>query len=106
MPSGQFRIDFDDIPWQSPLPGCRFKATVRDGKQLRLLEFTSEFIEPYWCEKAHTGFVLEGELEVDFRGQIEHYPQGSGLYMPATPEGAHKARAVGERVLLFLVEDV
>lgn len=105
MPTGQFRIDFEDIPWQSPQPGCRFKAAVRDDRQVRLLEFTQEFIEPHWCETGHTGVVLEGALEVDFRGRIEHYPQGSGLFIPAGSEGAHKARAVTERVLLFLVED-
>jgi len=42
-------------PLAHPLPGCRFKATVRDEKQLRLVEFTSGFIEPNWCELAHTG---------------------------------------------------
>jgi len=105
MPTEQFRINFDDVEWQSPLPGCRFKAAVRGNKQVRLLEFTSDFVEPYWCEKGHTGVVLEGELEVDFHGEIEHYPQGSGLYMPAGPDGGHKARSVTDRVLLFLVED-
>lgn len=106
METSQFRFSFDDIPWQSPLPGCRFKAVIRGNKQARLLEFKREFIEPHWCEKGHTGVVLEGDLEIDFRGRIESYPQGSGLCIPAGPEGAHKARSLTKHALLFLVEDV
>ena len=60
------RIDFDSIPWQSALPGARFKAYQEGAKQIRLLESSSDFVEPVWCEKGHVGFVLEGTLEVDF----------------------------------------
>jgi hypothetical protein len=35
---------------------------------MRLVEFTSAFVEPHWCQKAHLGLVLEGELEIDFNG--------------------------------------
>ena len=101
-----FRIDFDDIDWQHPLPGCRFKVAVRNKRQLRVLEFTREFVEPDWCAKAHSGIVLEGTLEIDFRGKTQIYPQGSGVSIPAGAEGAHKARAISERVVLFLVEDL
>ena len=100
-----FRIDFDDIDWQHPLPGCRFKLAMRDNRHMRLLEFTREFVEPDWCTKGHSGIVLEGSLEIDFHGTLQHYPQGSGLFIPSGPEGAHKARASSERVVLFLVED-
>lgn len=102
----QYRILFDELEWQDGIHGARFKA-FRDGaKQLRLLEFTSEFVEPDWCEKGHIGFVVQGELELDFRGLPVRYPQGSGIYIPTGSASAHKARSVSPTVTLFLVEDL
>jgi quercetin dioxygenase-like cupin family protein len=97
-------LDFDALEWASPLPGARFKAYRQGGKQLRLLEFTSEFVEPHWCEKAHAGIVLSGTLEVDFQGEVKRYPEGAGLLIPAG--SGHKARAATPVVRLFLVEDL
>ena len=97
---------FDALDWQSSIHGARFKVFQRGAKQLRLLELTSEFIEPEWCEKNHAGFVIQGELEIDFQGQLVSYPQGSGIFIPAGCASAHKARSVTPSVLLFLVEDI
>jgi len=102
----KFRLDFENTAWEHPLPGCRAKSIVEGNRQLRLLEFTNDFVEPDWCRKGHAGIVLEGDLEIDFQGRIEHFAQGSVLLIPAGDEGAHKARALSERALLFLVEDV
>lgn len=99
-------IDFDSLPWESPLPGARFKAYREGAKQIRLLEFSSEFVEPVWCEKGHVGFVLEGTLEVDFNGRVVVYPQGSGISISAGSATAHKARSITPVVRLVLVEDV
>jgi quercetin dioxygenase-like cupin family protein len=99
------KVVFDSLEWQAALPGARFKVHRQGTKQMRLLEFTAEFVEPHWCEKGHIGLVLDGELEIDFRGRLERYPTGSGILIPAGPQNAHKARAVTASVLLFLVED-
>lgn len=99
-------ISFDALPWESPLPGVRFKAYREGAKQIRLLEFSSEFVEPVWCEKGHVGLVLEGTLEVDFSGRVVVYPQGSGIFIPAGAAAAHKARSITPVVRLVLVEDV
>ena len=101
-----FKVDFESLDWQSSLPGARSKV-YRDGsKQLRLVEFTAEFVEPHWCEKGHVGFVLLGALEIDFRGQLISYPEGSGIFIPPGHSSAHKARSVTPVVRLVLVEDV
>ena len=47
-----------------PAPGVRFKAFKQDRRQLRLVEFTKEFIESDWSTKGHIGFILEGEMEI------------------------------------------
>jgi hypothetical protein len=76
-----FKVDFEALEWQSSLPGARAKVH-RDGpRQLRLVEFTSDFVEPHWCEKGHVGYVVSGTLEVDFRGRVIRFPEGSGLEM-------------------------
>ena len=102
----QYRVLFDELEWQSPIHGVRFKAFCSGNKQLRLVEFTSEFVEPDWCEKGHIGLVIQGELEIDFYGSVVRYPQGSGVYIPAGSATAHKGRSVTPTVLLFLVEEI
>lgn len=99
-------IDFDSLQWESSLHGARFKAYREGAKQIRLLEFSSEFVEPVWCEKGHVGFVLEGTLEVDFNGRTVVYPQGSGIFISAGSASAHKARSITPIVCLVLVEDI
>lgn len=94
------------MEWQSPHPGMRCK-TSRDGaRQIRLVEFSQEFVEAQWCEKAHAGLVLSGELEIDFAGQVVRYPAGAALLIPAGATHAHKARALTPSVRLFLVEEL
>ena len=100
-----FKVDFESLDWQSPLPGARFKVHRDGARQLRLLEFAAEFVEPDWCTKGHVGFVLSGVLEVDFRGTVVSYPEGSGICIPAGPAGAHKARSLTAVTRLVLVED-
>ena len=73
---------------------------------MRLVEFTCEFVEAHWCEKGHVGFVLRGEVEIDFDGQIVRYAEGSGIFIPKGASTKHKARSLTPSVQLFLVEDV
>ena len=57
-----YKEEFDSLPWEAPMAGVRVKV-FRDGqRQMRIAEFSSEFVEPHWCEKSHIGFVLQGEL--------------------------------------------
>ena len=100
------RIAFAALPWESPLEGMRVKRFERDGKSVRLVEFADPFVEPVWCEKGHCGLVLEGALTLEMiGGQREQLVAGEGLYLPATPEGRHKAVIPkGGRALLLLVE--
>ena len=100
------KVDFDALAWQTLAPGARAKVHRAQGKQLRLVEFTAEFVEPHWCEKGHVGLVLSGCLEIDFHGRIVRYPEGSGIVIAAGAASAHKARCLTPLVRLVLVEDV
>ena len=101
----QYRVVFDELDWQTGIQGARFKVFVRNGTQLRLLELSSEFVEADWCEKGHMGLVINGELEIDFRGRRVRYPQGSALFIPPGAANGHKARSVAAVTQLFLVEE-
>ena len=102
----QYRVCFESMPWEQPVVGVRFKARVQDGHRLRLAEFTREFVEADWCTKGHIGYVLEGEMELDFHGRIETLRAGDGLFIPAGIEHGHKAKVLTESVTVVLVEDV
>lgn len=101
-----YRILLDELAWQDAIPGARFKAHREGGKQIRLLELTSDFVEPDWCEKGHVGMVLKGELEIDFRGKLVRYAEGAVLMIPAGAASGHKARSIASVTQLFLVEDI
>lgn len=101
-----FKVDFDSLDWQLMLPGARAKVYRNGSKQLRLVEFTSEFFEPHWCEKGHVGFVLAGMVEICFHGKVISYPEGSGIFISPGSASAHKARSVSPVVRMVLVEDL
>ena len=71
-----YKVDFQSIAWETPAPGVRVKIMREDGKQLRLVEFSREFVEPDWCRKGHFGYFLEGQLEIDFDGERVLFAQG------------------------------
>ena len=101
----QYRVDFESIQWQEPAAGVRARVCEKDGKRLRLAEFSREFVEAEWCTSAHIGYVLEGEVEIDFSGHVVAFGPGDGLHIPAGDKNKHKARALSETVKVFLVED-
>ena len=103
---GPYRVDFDKCQWEQPAGGVRFKAFVRDGRRLRLVEFGEGFREDDWCRKGHIGMVLQGRLEVEFDGQVVTFGAGDGVFILAGEQGRHKARVTAGPVRLVLVEDV
>ncbi len=106
QPVNDGAILFDRMKWEMPQSGVQCKV-FRDGsRQLRLVEFSWEFVEADWCMKGHIGFVLSGDLEIDFSGRVVQFPEGSALVIPPGEPHTHKARAVTETVRLFLIEEV
>jgi quercetin dioxygenase-like cupin family protein len=98
------KVDFAVIEWEISASGLRSKSFETGEKRVRLLEHSREVREEEWCEKQHVGYVLEGELEIDFSDKTETFRAGDGLFISAGEK--HKARSVTEKTLLFLVEDI
>ncbi len=100
------RINPNNLAWVEPAEGVRYKAAVRDGRQVRLVEFALGFCEAGWCYKGHTGQVLDGNLEVVFADRTEVFSRGDFILINAGEEDKHRARVIDGPVRLFLVEDV
>lgn len=98
-------VRFDDLPWESPAPGVRFKAFVRGSQRLRLLEFSEGFEEKDWCTKGHAIHVLNGSFTLRMRDRDLRLQAGDVGFLAAGEADAHKALLrAGDRVLLLLFE--
>jgi len=102
----QYRVDFELMPWEQKSTGVRCKAHEQDGRRVRLAEFTKDFVEQDWCTKGHIGYVLDGEMAVDFHGRVVAFRPGDGLFIPPGREHGHKARVLTESVTVVLVESI
>jgi quercetin dioxygenase-like cupin family protein len=105
MMMDQRRVDFGSLAWQTPLPKARYKASQHGNRRIRLVEFAKGFVEPDWCIQGHMGYVLDGEMDVDFDGQVVRFSTGDGVAIPAGEKNRHKATVITDVVRLILVED-
>ncbi len=99
-----YLIDFDRLPWESPMKGLRYKAVTRGSRRLRLVEYTKE-LDPHWCEKGHIGYLLEGRFEIAFDRRTLIFGPGSGIFIPAGTEHRHMGKALSDVVRVIFVED-
>lgn len=102
----RYKIDFESMAWEEPAAGVRFKAYEQGGRKLRLVEFGKEFIEQDWCTKGHIGYILEGQIEIDFDGKVIIFGPGDGVFIPAGEEHKHKGRVLTDIAKVILVEEV
>lgn len=98
------KVDFSSLPWEQAAPGARFKAVVREGRKLRLVELTRELDERDWCTREHIGWVLAGELEITFANRVERYRAGDGIFILGGDKEKHKAKVISYKVRLVMVE--
>lgn len=101
----QYKTDFESMPWETPAAGVRSKAYEQGGRKLRLAEFTKEFVEPDWCTKGHIGYILEGQMEIDFDGKVIQFGPGDGLFIPPGENHKHKGKVLTDVAKVILVED-
>ncbi len=101
----QYRVDFSSMKWEIPAAAVKFKAYEQDAKKLRLVEFSKGFIEPDWCRKGHIGYILEGQMKIDFSGKVVVFSTGDGVFIPAGEKHKHKATVLTDVVKVILVEN-
>ena len=87
------------------MKGIRQKVMKHGTRQLRLVEYTRD-LEPHWCEKGHTGYLLDGRFEITFNSGIFVFNPGDGIFIPPGPEHRHMGRVLSKTVSVIFVEDV
>lgn len=93
---------FNDIQWENTQVGMKQKIVNNRNEQLQIIRFEEDFIEEDWCTKGHYGYILDGEMKIDFNGEIISYKQGDILNI----KESHKHKAIIKKgkyveVLLF-----
>lgn len=87
-----------------PLKGARAKIVQQGGKQLRVVEFDEELIETDWCRLGHASYILEGEIEIDYEGEVVVYSPGHGFIIPVDKK--HMASVPKGVCRLILIKDI
>lgn len=99
-----YRIPFTEMPGDFPAPFVTAKAAIAGSHKLRLVEFQHGFEEPDWCRQGHTGYVIEGRLQVTFPGGTVVLEAGDGLHIPVGDAHRHKAAPLTARARLVLFD--
>jgi quercetin dioxygenase-like cupin family protein len=100
-----YKINFDQIEWESPIAGVRHKYIDQVGHRIRLVEYSNE-MPPHWCEKGHCGYLLRGKMEIEYSDTKIIYNPGDGIFIPDGPEHKHKGKVLSEQALVFFIEKV
>jgi quercetin dioxygenase-like cupin family protein len=82
-------IKFMEMDWEYPKKGVSQKIYIKGNQQLRLLRFDEHFKEDDWCKKGHIGYVLDGEMYIDFNGILKTYKKGDGLWIEEGTDQKH-----------------
>jgi quercetin dioxygenase-like cupin family protein len=99
----QYKVDFDKLAWESPIKGVRHKYIDQDKLRLRLVEYT-QAMPAHWCQQGHYGYLLEGELEIEYEKTTEVYHPGDGIFIPDGPEHKHRGKVLSKKAMVFFVE--
>jgi quercetin dioxygenase-like cupin family protein len=99
----QYKADFNKLDWESPLKGVRHKFTDQNGIRMRLVEYSRE-LPPHWCEKGHYGYLIEGQMEIEYEHAKALYNPGDGIFIPDGPEHRHRGKVLTEKALVFFIE--
>lgn len=99
-------INFNAIDWEIPSTGVKQKIYSEGNSRLRLIRFSDDFVEEEWCLKGHQGYVIEGEMEINYSGIKKSYKKGDGLWIESGELEKHKVIIEkGKFVELILFEN-
>jgi quercetin dioxygenase-like cupin family protein len=99
-----FKVDFSSMSWDDGRPGVRQKIFRSGTRQVRLVEFQTAEGFDGWCEEGHIGYVLEGGLQIDVRGELISFVKGDALFIPSGTATAHRAVTIVPGTRLFMTE--
>lgn len=100
-----YKAEFDKLEWESPIQGVRHKYIDQNDMRIRLVEYSKE-MPLHWCEKGHYGYLIEGQLEIEYKNEKIVYKSGDGIFIPDGSEHQHRGKALTEKVFVFFIEKV
>lgn len=101
----QYKVIFDELDWEKPMPGIKCKIYKNGNTQLRLIEYSKE-MPPHWCKNGHYGYILEGKFEIEYQNGKMIYETGDGVFIPDGKEHQHRAKVLSEQVKVIFMENV
>jgi len=87
------------------MESIRQKIHKINSRRLRLVEY-SKSMPPHWCEKGHIGYILEGQIRIEFEHEVQSYSCGDGICIPDGREHRHCGQVLTDTVTVVFVEDV
>ncbi len=100
-----YNIDFDSIPWESPMLGIKQKVIQHGSKRVRLVEYSKD-MKPHWCDNGHAGYILSGRFEIEFNDGVRVFETGDGVLIPDGAEHKHRVKVPSDTVRVIFVEDI
>ena len=102
-----YLINFKNMDWERPAQGIRQKIFIRDNKRIMLVEFSENFIDTEWCKNRHIGYIVEGNITIDFNGKLIEFKSGDGIFIPEGEDNKHKGIiAKGKKALIVFYDDI
>jgi mannose-6-phosphate isomerase-like protein (cupin superfamily) len=94
---------FDTLPWVRGAHPLERKKQV-SGFGIALLEFSSGFADPAWCERSHVIYMVEGAVEFELEEGSARI--GAGQCAVLDRGTRHRARNPSDqRAVAFIVSD-
>ena len=105
LPCGS--IDWTDVP-RTAHPGETGEAVMRTRLfgdiQLRLVDYSANYLADHWCDKGHILFVTQGALTIEHRDGRRN-ELAAGMTWHVADEGAPSHRVFSERgAQVFIVD--
>lgn len=97
------KVDFSKLPWEFPFEGVRHKVFDQNELRFRLVEYSQE-MPLHWCEKGHYGYLLAGQMEIEYENEKIIYGPGDGIFIPDGHEHKHQGKPLTDKVLIFFIE--
>jgi hypothetical protein len=104
MPESR-RVPFSTTALGPEAPGICSRAVEVNGVRWAVVEYGAGVLREEWCEEGHSGYVLAGEIEYEFRqDDLEPLVLERGDGFTLSDGSAHRGRAGDSGARLFLID--
>jgi glyoxylate utilization-related uncharacterized protein len=98
-------VDWQNIPSEQTPGKTGFtisKMHMMGDTKIRLVEYSANYTADHWCDKGHILFVLEGELEIQYKNETCHVVKKGMSYLVGDDSMAHMAVSKeGAKILII-----